>query len=89
MFQITFSELPLSLLSLAQPDFKHKNKLFTNTILLHRILVEGLGAEEILNMTQKFSKVILSRECQYTEGHEKRTKVGALLSPLYVFNFPL
>ena len=40
-------------------------------------------------MTQKFSKAILFRECQYTEGHEKRTKVGAVTSLPNVFNFPL
>ena len=72
---ILFAELPLSMV---QPEFKHNGQTFSNSLLLHRLLVTGgqEEEEELLRTKQKLSSSILSRTCQYKEYSSISEKVS-------------
>ena len=60
---------------MVQPEFKRDNKIFTNALLIHRVLVEGQG-EELLKVTQQFSKSILHHACEYVVDSDEDIEVN-------------
>ena len=69
------SLISVYILELPVPEFKHNDQIFSNCLLLHRLLVTGGGEEELLRTKQKLSSSILSHTCKYTEGSRQPKKV--------------
>ena len=55
-------------LSTPMPDFEHEGFTFSGCILLHKLLVTGGIEEEAWKRKRSLTKLV-SRSCQFSEGH--------------------
>ena len=70
------------------PDFKPGEKLFSNCLLVHKLLVTGRGEELLQRWDQIFPSIILHK-CQYVEHPSMLEKKVAIPSLFFLKGFEI
>ena len=60
-------------LSTIEPDFEHDSRTYSNCLLVHRLVVMGIG-EELLNRVTELSASVLSHTCEVEDELREKSK---------------